>query len=108
MVRDFKGGQRNGIASLQEIERTALAGEEVTDEKGRQPVSAKVMENREWVSPSLSVQEHERNQWVRGFMAKPKVALQMLWDLWNSLFREVEGDKGLNEFKESSEKLVKC
>lgn len=31
------------------------------------------MENREWFSPSLPVQAHERNQWVGCFRTKPKV-----------------------------------
>lgn len=66
-----------GIASLQEIKSTVLlAGEEVTEEGGRQLLSAGAMENRGWISPALPEQAQERNQRVRCCRAKTEVALQ--------------------------------
>lgn len=106
--QDVKSGQRNGAASLQEINSTVLlAAKKVTLERGRQPLSAGTIGNRRQFSALLPVQAHEGNQWVRSFRAQPKVILQKSMGSVNSLPQELEGDKGLHAFKDSSEKSVK-
>lgn len=75
-------------------------------ERGRQPLSAGAIGNRRGFSPLLPVEEHEGNQWVGSFRVKPKVILQKSMGSVNSLPQELEGDKGLRAFKDSSEKSV--